>query len=156
MPAATDIEQIIDKYPGTSEHLIFLLQDIQESFGFISQENMQAICDHTGVPLTRAYSVTTFYQSFRLDPKGDHEIQVCEGTACHLKGGPRIVDELERRLKVHMGETTQDMRFTLNSVRCVGACALAPVVAVDEEFAPKVTAKKLDKIFKQIDQEDAV
>lgn len=152
---AADIEEIMDRYPGTSEHLIFLLQDIQANYGFISQENMQAVCDHTGVPMTRAYSVATFYQSFRLEPKGDHDVRVCLGTACHLKGGPRIVEELERRLNCPVGGTSEDMRYTLESVNCVGACALAPVMVVDEKYAPKVTAKNLEKTLKELEQEEA-
>ncbi len=150
MQPATDIEEIMDRYPASPEHLIFMLQDIQHSFGYISAENMRTACDHAGVPLTRAFSVATFYQSFRLEPKGEHEIRVCLGTACHLKGGPRIVEELERRLNCKVGETTGDMRFTLSTVNCVGACALAPVMVVDEEYSSRMTARKLDKALKEL------
>ncbi|ACL03965.1 MULTISPECIES: NADH-quinone oxidoreductase subunit NuoE [Desulfatibacillum] len=150
MQQTVDIESIIDHYPGVQESMVFILQDIQEAFGYISLENMQAACDHVGVPLTHAYSMATFYKSFRLEPVGEHEIHVCLGTACHLKGGPRIVDELERRLNVHAGATTEDMRYTLETVNCLGACALAPVVVVDKEYVPKVTAKKIQKTLKTI------
>ena len=147
------IDEIMERYPNKPEYLIFLLQDIQSSCGYISPEAMQQACDQTGVPLTQGYSVATFYQSFRLDPRGEHEIRVCLGTACHLKGGPRIVDELERRLNVSNGGTTEDLRYTLNTVNCVGACALAPVVVVDEEYHPNMTARKLEKYLKAIDRE---
>lgn len=139
------IDDILERYPESPEYLIFLLQDIQTSYGYISPEAMQLVCDHTGVPATQAYSVATFYQSFRLEPQGEHEIRVCLGTACHLKGGRRIVEELERRLEVEAGGTTADMRYTLNTVNCVGACALAPVVVIDETYHPNTTAGKLDK-----------
>ncbi len=148
-----EIEQIMQTYPGKPEYLIFLLQDIQDKAGYISPESMQLVSEHTGVPLTQAYSVATFYQSFRLEPRGDHDIRVCLGTACHLKGGQRITEELERRLNVQAGETTEDQRFTLSTVNCVGACALAPVVVVDDEYEPHVTAKKLDRKLKILEHE---
>ena len=146
------IDDIIERYPDKPEYLIFLLQDIQSSYGFISPEAMQLACDRTGVPLTQGYSVATFYQSFRLDPSGEHEIRVCLGTACHLKGGQRLVEDLERRLNIKAGETTADMRYTLSTVNCVGACALAPVVVVDNEYHPNATARKLEKHMKTLDQ----
>ena len=150
-----DIEEIIERYPGKPEYLIFLLQDIQSSYGYISQESIERVCDRTGVPLTQAYSVATFYQSFRLDPKGEHEVKVCLGTACHLKGGQRIVESLERRLGVTPGETGADMRYTLSTVNCVGACALAPVVVVDEDYQPNMTTAKLEKYLKTLEAQDA-
>lgn len=149
------IEEIIERYPDQPEYLIALLQDIQGNYGYISPEAMEQACDRTGVPLTQGYSVATFYQSFRLDPKGDHEVRVCLGTACHLKGGQRIVEELERQLDVEAGGTTEDLRYTLNTVNCVGACALAPVIQVDEEYHPNMTAKKLAKQLKAMDKADA-
>ncbi len=141
------IEEIMDRYPGKPEYLIFLLQDIQADCGYISSESMQMVSDHTGVPITQAYSVATFYQSFRLEPTGEHEIRVCLGTACHLKGGQRIVEELERRLDIEAGETTEDMMYTLDTVNCVGACALSPVLLVDEKYETNITAGKIEKIL---------
>lgn len=145
------IDEIIERYPDKPEYLIFLLQDIQASYGYISPEAMQLACDRIGVPLTQGYSVATFYQSFRLDPSGEHEIRVCLGTACHLKGGQRLVEDLQRRLNVQAGGTTEDMRFTLSTVNCVGACALAPVVVVNDEYQPNATSKKLEKYLKTLD-----
>jgi NADH-quinone oxidoreductase subunit E len=150
------LDEIVERYPGEAEYLIIMLQDIQSRFGYISKESMQLACDRAGVPLTQGYSVATFYQSFRLDPKGEHEIRVCSGTACHLKGSQRLVEELERRLGVPAGDTTADLRYTLNTVNCVGACALAPVVVVDEEPQPNMTAKKLAKHLKTLDHELSV
>ena len=144
------MEDILERYPAKPEYLIFLLQDIQTDYGYISPESMQRVSDHVGVPITQSYSVATFYQSFRLEPQGEHEIKVCLGTACHLKGGQRIVDELERQLEVNAGETTQDMLFTLNTVNCLGACAMAPVMVVDDEFESKMTAGKIRNLIKKI------
>ena len=148
-----EMEEIINRYPGSPEYLIFFLQDIQSAYGYISNESMEQVCDHTGVPLTQAYSVATFYQSFRLEPSGEHEVRVCLGTACHLNGGQRLVEELERRLDVEPGGTTKDLRFTLNTVNCVGACALAPVVVIDEEYLPNITTTKLSKKLDALDKE---
>ena len=144
------IEEILERYPAKPEYLIFLLQDIQEGYGYISPESMHLVSEHTGVPITQAYSVATFYQSFRLEPKGEHEIRVCLGTACHLKGGQRIVEELERRLGVAAGDTTEDMMYTLDTVNCVGACALAPVMVIDDEYESNITAGKVEKILNKI------
>ena len=147
------LENIMDRYPRKPEYLIFLLQDVQADFGYISQESMQLISEHAGVPVTQAYSVATFYQSFRLEPKGEHDVRVCLGTACHLKGGQRIVEELEKRLNVNAGETTEDMRVTLDTVNCVGACALSPVMLVDDKYEANITAGKIEKILKRISKE---
>jgi len=145
-----DIDEIIERYPGRSEYLIFLLQDIQAAFNYISPEAMQLVCDHTGVPLSQAYAVATFYQSFSLEPKGEHNIKVCRGTACHLKGSERLVEDLERRLGVQAGGTTKDLRFTLETVNCLGCCALSPVVVVDDEYHSQVTSRKLEKVLKEL------
>lgn len=146
------IEEILERYPAKPEYLIFLLQDIQSDCGYISSDSMKIISDHTGVPVTQAYSVATFYQSFRLEPRGEHEIKVCLGTACHLKGGQRIVEELERNIGIKAGETSEDMMFTLDTVNCVGACALAPVMVVDDEYENNATAGKVKKLLKKIHQ----
>ena len=146
------IEDILERYPSKPEYLIFLLQDIQADCGYISPESMRRVSDHIGVPVTQAYSVATFYQSFRLEPQGEHQIRVCLGTACHLKGGQRIVEQLERRLGISAGETTDDMMYTLDTVNCVGACALAPVMVVDDEYESNITAGKVEKLLKKIGQ----
>jgi len=151
-PASIDLDEIIERYPGRPDYLIFLLQDIQAAFNFVSPEALNLVCDHTGVPLSQAYAVATFYQSFSLEPKGEHEIKVCLGTACHLKGAPRLVEDIERRLGVQPGGTTEDLMFSLDTVNCLGACALAPVMVVDEKYQPNVTTKKLNKLLKGLSQ----
>jgi len=148
-----DIDEIIERYPGKPEYLIFLMQDIQAAFNYISPEALTLVCDHTGVPESQAYAVATFYQSFSLEPKGEHEVKVCQGTACHLKGSERLVQHLERRLGVEAGCTTEDLAFTLETVNCLGCCALSPVVVVDEEYTSQATARGLDKTLKKLNSE---
>ncbi len=152
--AKKGIDEILEKYPVASEYLIFLLQDIQEEYGYISEENMKAVSGYIKVPVSRAYSVATFYQSFRLEPKGEHEIKVCLGTACHLKGGMRLAEELKRRTGVESDGTSKDMRYTLEAVNCLGACAMAPVAVIDDTLHPNSSVKKLDRMLSEIDSED--
>jgi NADH-quinone oxidoreductase subunit E len=132
------LETILDQYPPNPEHLISALQDVQAKFNYISPEAMTAVCDHFGVPLSQGWAVATFFKSFRLAPRGMHEIKVCLGTACHLKGGGRI------------GHTTKDLSFDLDTVNCVGACALAPVVVVDDNYQPNASHRKLRKVLKDL------
>lgn len=144
------LEKILEGYPPSSEHLISALQDVQARFNYIPPEAMKAVCDYFGVPLSRGWAVATFFKSFRLEPRGMHEIKVCMGTACHLKGGARLVEGLERELGVARGHTTKDLSFDLDTVNCVGACALAPVVVVDEHYQPATTHRKLKKVLKEL------
>lgn len=152
-----DIDTILEKYPGDPQYLISLLQDVQANYHYISGENMNLVCDHVGVPLTQAWSVATFYKNFSLEPRGKYEICVCLGTACHLKGGERIAEGLERELNVERGHTTEDMRFTLDTVNCLGACSMAPVVKVDDEYIGKstqnVVKKYLQKLYDDFEKE---
>jgi len=145
-----NIEAILDRFPPQPEHLISALQDVQAKFNYISPAVMRAVCDHLGVPISRGWAVATFFKSFRLEPRGMHEIKVCLGTACHLKGGARLVEALERDLAVTRGHTSKDLNFDLDTVNCLGACALAPVVVVDENYQPTATHRKLKKVLKEL------
>ncbi|MDO9530744.1 MAG: NAD(P)H-dependent oxidoreductase subunit E [Deltaproteobacteria bacterium] len=147
------LENILERYPPSSEHLISALQDVQAKFNYIPPAAMTAVCEHLGVPVSRGWAVATFYKSFSLEPKGVHEIKVCLGTACHLKGGARLVESLERELKVERGHTTRDLRFSLDTVNCVGACALAPVVVVDEGYQANTNSRRLKKFLKNVTKE---
>jgi NADH-quinone oxidoreductase subunit E len=144
------IEAILDRFPPRPEHLVSALQDVQAKFNYISPAAMRAVCDHLGVPLSRGWAVATFYKSFSLVPRGMHDIRVCLGTACHLKGGGRIVEGLERELGVAREQTTKDLQFTLETVRCLGTCAIAPVVMVDEEYVGQANIRSLKKQLKKI------
>jgi NADH-quinone oxidoreductase subunit E len=150
--ARKDIEIILEQYPRHPQHLINLLQDVQAEYSYISSEHLALICDHVGVPITQAWSVTTFYKSFSLEPRGEHQIKVCLGTTCHLKGGQRLVEACERDLGVARGHTTDDLQFTLETVNCLGTCALAPVVMVDDDYLGRATMRNLKKSLQKSDE----
>jgi NADH-quinone oxidoreductase subunit E len=149
-PRKPDIDAILARYPRQPLHLISLLQDVQDAFTYISPENLNLICDYLRAPIAQAWSIATFYKSFRLEPRGEHEIKVCLGTTCHLQGGERLVESCERDLHVARGQTTADMRFTLDTVKCVGACAEAPVVMIDKEYLGRASLISLQKCLKKL------
>ena len=128
------IDRILEKYPPSPGTSSACSRTSRSVYNYISPEHLSLICDHVGVPLTQAWSVATFYKSFSLEPRGEHGIKVCLGTTCHLKGGERLVEACERDLGVERGHTTDDFKFTLETVNCLGSCALAPVVMVDEDY----------------------
>jgi len=142
-----DIDSILEGYPRHPQHLISLLQDVQAAFNYISPDHLNIICDHLGVPITKAWSVATFYKSFSLEPRGQHEIKVCLGTTCHLKGGERLMECCERDLGVERGRTTEDLKFTVETVNCLGSCASAPVVMIDNEYLGGATIRSLKKLI---------
>jgi NADH:ubiquinone oxidoreductase subunit E len=126
-----------------------ILQDIQNVYRYLPEDALRIVTDKLDIPFSQLYEVATFYRSFSLEPKGEHEIKVCLGTACHLRGGPLILENFERELGVRSGETTRDMSFTLETVNCVGACALAPLVVVDGEYHGNNNSSSVKKILKK-------
>jgi NADH-quinone oxidoreductase subunit E len=150
---SVDIDTILDRYPPDERYLIALLQDVQAAYSYIPAEAMGLICDHVGVPPTRAWAVATFYKSFSLEPKGEHIIQICLGTACHLKGGGRLADNMMRDLGIGADETTPDLKYTLETVNCLGACALAPVAVIDGKYEPRVNSTKMRRLISKLDQD---
>lgn len=145
----TQVDKIIGRYNEDKSMLISILQDIQQEYQYLPQEVLLQVRDRLKVPLPRIYAVATFYKAFSLRPRGKHVVQVCLGTACHVRGAPRILDEIERRLNIKSGETTEDLNFTLETVNCLGACALGPLMVVDGKYfggmAPSRVGKVLDK-----------
>lgn len=139
---------IFKSYKGKDEELIPLLQEVQEKDGYISQDAIMAISRFANIPETRVYGVATFYAQFRFKPRGENHIMVCRGTACHVKGATRIVDELETQLGIKSGETTADLKYSLEDVACIGACSLAPCIMTNGKVEAKLTAPKIQKIFK--------
>ena len=144
-----DVDQIIRDYGAEAGSLIAMLQDVQALYHYLPVEALRRIQEKTRAPMTRIYEVATFYKSFSLVPKGEHICQVCLGTACHLRGGPRIVEAFQRELKVETGGTSKDGKFTLETVNCLGACALAPLVKVDEDNHGGMGAAKVKKLVQQ-------
>ena len=136
-------DNIIQAHQGNPESLVMILQDIQEVYNYLPTEILQFVSERLEVGLSRIFSVATFYASFSLVERGKHVIRVCDGTACHIRGSNLLLDELVRKLSVQPGETTEDKTFTLETVACLGACALAPVMTVNNKYYGKVTSKKL-------------
>jgi NADH:ubiquinone oxidoreductase subunit E len=143
------VDSLIDSYADKKEQIISLLQDIQAEFNYLPQDVLVKISQKLDIPLSQVFSVATFFRAFSLKPRGRHLITVCLGTACHVKGGQRLVDKVEREYGIKPGETTEDMRFTLEAVNCLGCCALGPVVVVDGKYESKVTPDKLDRVLKK-------
>jgi NADH-quinone oxidoreductase subunit E len=124
------------------------LQDLQHKFGYVPRESLEAVCAYLDIKLSTLYSMATFYRALSLKPRGKHLIKVCDGTACHIRGGPVILDALERTLGIRAGETTGDGLFSLETVNCLGACAIAPVMVVDGKYHPKVKPDEVGEILK--------
>jgi len=124
-----DISQLIDKYRGSEGGLIPLLQEAQDQAGYLSRETLEQIAEGMKLSLAKVVGVTTFYSQFHLKPRGKNIIRICMGTACHVRGGASIMAKLEEELGIKTGETTKDLEFTLESVACIGACGLAPVMS---------------------------
>lgn len=143
------IKDIVDRYEGDNGMLIPMLQDLQTECGYLPPDKLRGLSDALEVPLTRIFGVATFYSSFRLAPKGQHDITLCMGTVCHLKGAGRISDEICREYNIEPGGTTEDRVFTYQPVNCVGACALAPVMIVDGKYYDGVTPKSALKIIRE-------
>lgn len=141
------VDKIIDRYQGEQGILIQLLLDIQSELNWIPQEAIVRISERLQIPLSQIYRVASFYKAMSLTPIGRHLVQVCLGTACHVRGGPKILDKVEEALKIKAGETSKDMKFTLRRVNCLGCCALGPVVVVDGEYHGKVAPAKVEEVL---------
>ncbi len=130
-------------------NLIAMLQDVQDIYGYLPEEGLQDIADFLGMPLSGVYGVATFYNQFRLTPLGKNVIRVCRGTACHVKNSANILTALETELKIKAGETTRDKLFTLETVACIGACSIAPVININDEYYGRLTVKEIPKIIRK-------
>jgi NADH:ubiquinone oxidoreductase subunit E len=144
-----EISVILDKHEGEQGSLIAILEDIQAQYRYLPEEALKIVADETGRSLVDIYGVATFYKSFSLTPRGRHVCSVCMGTACHVRGAPFVAEELGRQLDVKPGETTEDKEFTLETVACLGACALGPIVVVDGHYFPNVNAARVRQIIKK-------
>ena len=147
--SSSKIIDIIARYPANRGSLIPILQDVQEKVGYLSEEAVEELGRLMGISANEIYGVATFYTQFRFHPPGEHTLQSCQGTACHVRGGHQMLRELEQRLGVKAGQTTADGKFDLERVACLGCCALAPVLAVDGKVHAQMTAKKIPSILSQ-------
>ncbi|MBD3257410.1 NADH-quinone oxidoreductase subunit NuoE [candidate division GN15 bacterium] len=143
------IPEIIGRHRKDPESLIMILQDIQREYHYLPPEALTQTAEALNVPLSKVASISTFYSSFSLEPRGEHLVRVCVGTACHIRGAKLIQDQLENSLGIKAGETTKDMKYTLEVVGCVGACAMAPVVMIDENYHGSLNVSKAGKIVKK-------
>ena len=143
------VSEILTRYKADPGSIIAILQDIQEEFSYLPPPALKMISKELGIPLSRILSLATFYKAFSLKPKGKHPIHVCLGTACHVRGAQRIIEKFERDLGLKSGETSADREFSLDAVRCVGCCGLAPVVMVGEDVHGKVTQTKIPGLLKK-------
>lgn len=143
-------KHIFEKYPANDKsNLIALLQAVQEIYGYLPEGALQEVSDFVGYPLSRVYGVATFYNQFRLTPLGENVIRVCRGTACHVCNSANILFSLETSLNIKAGQTTRDKKFTLETVACIGACSIAPVITVNDEYFGKITVKEIPGILKK-------
>ncbi|MFH0977421.1 MAG: NADH-quinone oxidoreductase subunit NuoE [Spirochaetota bacterium] len=143
------VQEIVEKHQCDKNALLAMLQDIQEDFNYLPKEALIAAGKALDIPITRVYEVATFYTAFSLKPRGKHIVKICLGTACHVRGASAIQDKMEQLLCIKPGETTRDKKYSLETVNCVGACALGPVVVIDKEYHGQMTMAKVDKIIEK-------
>jgi NADH-quinone oxidoreductase subunit E len=144
------VKEIVRPYAGKPSELIQALHRVQSALGYVPKEAQEVVAEIVGVPPSQVRGVLTFYHFFRTRPSGRHTIRVCLGTACHVRGGERVLSALEEELKVKVGETTADGKFTLEVARCLGCCGLAPVMMIDDEVYGKLDPKKARQIVRSL------
>ncbi|NWF93612.1 MAG: NADH-quinone oxidoreductase subunit NuoE [Syntrophaceae bacterium] len=152
MPESCDLAKmgpLLEKYRGQDGMLIPVLQDAQALYGYLPEEVLVCIGRELKIPLSRIYGVVTFYAQFYLTPRGRHTVRVCRGTACHVRGGKQILKAVQEFLGIEENETTPDFKFTFETVACLGACALSPVLLVDKKYYGKLTPTKVEQVLKQ-------
>jgi NADH:ubiquinone oxidoreductase subunit E len=142
--------EILDRYSDRPRYIVESLLDVQQAEGYLSQDSICSVSERLRTPLIEVYRVANFYRAFSLKPRGRHVITVCTGTACHVRGAPRMLDEVGGQLGIQPGETTEDGLFTVESVNCLGACALGPVVVVDGVYHHHMTPAKLRKLVAKL------
>jgi len=145
------VDQTVDRHGGDKNALIQILLDIQQENRWLPKDVLMRISQKLDIPLTQIYHIATFYKAFSLVPKGRHSVVVCMGTACHVRGAPRLLDRITEFLNIKPGATSSDMRFTLNTVNCLGCCALGPVMVVDGEYHSNPSTKEVERIFAACD-----
>jgi len=146
--AKEKVGRVLQKHQFDKSMLVGILQDIQAENGYLAKELLAETSQALDVPLSRVYSVATFFKAFSLTPRGRHLINVCMGTACHVRGSDKVLAEMEKELGIKNGENTADLKFTLETVNCVGACALGPMVIIGEDYHGEMTPDKVNEVLK--------
>lgn len=147
--ARAKVDRILNKYEHRENFLVSILQDIQVEYNYLPKDVLVKVSQDLKIPLTQVYSVATFFKAFSLKPRGRHLIHVCLGTACHVRGAARVLDKVELELGIKSGETTNDKRFSLETVNCLGACALGPMVVVDGQYSGGMTIEKVKPLLEK-------
>jgi NADH-quinone oxidoreductase subunit E len=142
-----EVDEIVAKYQGDKSALIQVLLEVQHVKRWLSKESLRQVSQRLGVALTQIYHIATFYKAFSLTPRGKHSVTVCLGTACQVRGAPRLMDNITQTLKIDAGETSPDEQFSLDTARCLGCCAIGPVMVVDGEYYGKPTRKEVEQII---------
>lgn len=145
------LKEILQQYTRDKSNLIQILNDVQDYYGYIPEKAQKEISDYLSIPMAEIYGVITFYSRFTLKPNGKYHIAVCLGTACFVKGSEKILDRVKERLKIDVGETSKDGKYSLEATRCIGACGLAPVFTVNGEVYGKATVKLLDEVLDSLE-----
>jgi NADH-quinone oxidoreductase subunit E len=145
------IDAILSKYPSDASSLIQVLLEIQRENRWLPREALERVGEKLQAPLNRIQNIVTFYKAFSLVPKGRHEIHICTGTACHVRGAPRLLDSIQDAIGIGPGETDMDLRFSLETVNCVGCCALGPVIVIDGEYHGKMAPAQSEEVLKRYD-----
>lgn len=140
--------EIINAYPREKRYILAMMQDLQKQFNYLPRPGLEMVAEHAEVPFSQVYSMATFYKAFSLVPRGRINFKICDGTACHIKGSLVIIDQIYKALGIKPGETTADGEFSLETVNCVGACAIGPVVLANDKVHPKVTSSSILEIIK--------
>ena len=153
---ASQIREIIEAYPADQRFALAAMQDMQHAFNFIPEEGLSCLSEHLGCPQAQLYSMATFYKALSLTPKGEHIVKICNGTACHLRGAMNLATELKRDLGIDPGETTEDGKFSVELVNCLGSCALAPVMVVDGIYHNKLRVEQIPGIIETYAAQGAV
>ena len=151
----SELKEILEKYEKDKSNLIQILNQVQEKYGYISQEAQKEISEYLDISMAEVYGVITFYSRFTLEPKGKYNIAVCLGTACFVKGSEKVLDKVKEILKIDVGQTTEDGLCSIEATRCVGACGLAPVFTVNDEVYGKATPEMVESVIKRIRDEEA-
>ena len=145
---ADKIKTVVNRYSNNRDSLISMLQDIQAEERYLPEEALREVASQLDLPLIQVYGVATFFKAFSLEPRGEHLVSVCMGTACHVRGAPAVLDEAKRQLGIEVGETSQDRKFTLETVNCLGACALGPIMVIDNKYHGQMGPGKVKKVLK--------
>ena len=149
-----EIDKILERYAFNPSQIIAILHEIQDSERYLPESDLRYVAERLKISVSQIYHIATFYKAFSLKPKGKHICNVCMGTACHVRGAPLVLDELERKLGIKAGDTTEDMEFSLSTVNCLGACALGPLVTVDGKYFGNMNTAKVEKMLQEVKAKD--